>query len=83
MVGKEGTKSAHQADGTPRAKLRDRRGLVSLEEPEVAQCCCSGECKGKDGRVKVKEDIQRPGRMECIVKEPDSISRAMVSHRRF
>lgn len=77
LVGKEGTKSAHQADGTPRAKLSDRRGLVSLEEPEAAQC------KGKDGRVKVKEDIQRPGRMECIVKELDSISRAMVSHRRF
>lgn len=39
LVGREGTKRVWQADGTASAKPRDERGLVSLEEPEVTQCC--------------------------------------------
>lgn len=47
----------HQADGTACEKPRDKGGLVSLEEPEVTHCCWSGECKGKNGRDEVKEEI--------------------------
>lgn len=39
LVGKNRTKSIHQADGMLHARLRDRRGLVSLKEPEMSQYC--------------------------------------------
>lgn len=39
LVGKDRTKRVWQADGTASANLRNEKGLVSLEEPEVTQCC--------------------------------------------
>lgn len=66
--------SSALADGTVCANPDET--LVSLEGP-AGTPCAQGQRKGS------KRGGQRPGHTGCLVREPDSISRATASHGKF